>query len=145
MGCCKEIKPMEYQFQREHWWYYLTVNENLRHVLPLLYCIVLFVGNWLGTVYVELLWSACRAFVEPQCIPGQELQITQERRKKSTYSRIFKNVAIDKPNVGDFCRVLENAAQSGFVAAFSKNTNIGLSLQPRFKNAAIGPKPQPQL
>ena len=99
----------------------LRVNENLRHVLPLLYCIVLFAGNWLGTVYVELLLSLS-AFL------GRNYRLHKKEEKKSTYSCIFKNAAIDKPNVGDFSHVLENAAQSRFVAAFSKNTNIGLSL-----------------
>ena len=95
-----------------------------------LYYIVLFCLLAIG--WELFMWSFCGVLVELllslSAFLGRNYRLHKKEEKKSTYSRNFKNAAIDKPNVGDFSRVLENVAQSRFVAAFSKNTNIGLSL-----------------
>ena len=61
----------------------LRVNENLRHVLPLLYCIVLFAGNWLGTVHVELLLSLS-AFL------GRNYRLRKKKNKKAPIATFLK-------------------------------------------------------
>ena len=66
---------------------------------------VLFVSNWLWTVECwQLFWAGIT-------------DLARKKKKKNTYSRVFKNAAIEKPNVGAFSHIL-NAAQSGSIDAF---------------------------
>ena len=114
-------------------------------------------------------WGTCWVLAIVECLQncklfGQELVcqehsvnyldrncIQQEKKKAHIAAFLFKNAAIEKPNVGGFSHVYKRS-QKMVYSCVSKNAATGLSLQPHFekrnyrtettttfKNAAIGP------
>ena len=62
----------------------------------------LFAGNWLGTVECWQLFCWFQLVASVECWQLFWAGITNLVRKKNTYSCVFKNAAIEKPNVGGF-------------------------------------------
>ena len=69
---------------------------------------------------------------------GNECIVIGWKKKNKTYSCVFKNAAMDKI-LWEVVAGFVNTAQKWSIAVFYKNVATSLSLQSRFKNAAIGP------
>ena len=79
---------------------------------------------------------------------GRNYQFSKKlkKEKKRTYSRVFKNTAIEKPNVWEhspkmvYSRVLKNATQTRSIATFLTKHSYRSHLIRGWENAAIGCK-----